>query len=428
MLDFAPSPQFPRSSPLFESKPDAGPELMSSLTLPASTNSAGTVAPLGNEQAIAALTQRLDRVEKAQHRLQKSAEADRESTRSAVQQLTTHVDGALVRLQREITEWQTKMAAKHSALSHDVDSKLQQSCAEQAKLNDERHDAFTRLHTEQRDNNASQSARLEEQIHAVAQELSAQLEQVTEHAGDACQRVSECNKKFVDICVGLDDKIRHTQDDLHAHVVSAAQELAEELGALETRTESNAADLEQRLSSQTAQVDSKLDSDLARAEDRAAYSLQQAVKESDAKFEHMDRELERLETQLHASKAELGERVATEAEGLATIIEQRHEEHTAAVSGLADRLGCEASDLGDRIQSTQRSIAALQTRAEGFALSAEVKTQRMLAEMRMEEFSLAAQQLQTHLEEMQEVVESCADSVSEVSVEVATMEVALLSM
>ena len=142
----------------------------------------------------------------------------------------------------------------------------------------------------------------------------------------------------------------------------------------------------------------------------------------------MDRELERLETQLHASKAELGERVATEAEGLATIIEQRHEEHTAAVSGLADRLGCEASDLGDRIQSTQRSIAALQTRAEGFALSAEVKTQRMLAEMRMEEFSLAAQQLQTHLEEMQEVVESCADSVSEVSVEVATMEVALLSM
>eukprot|EP01043_Picozoa_sp_COSAG02_P127450 COSAG02_NODE_64817_length_259_cov_0.968750_1_plen_74_part_01 len=74
MLDFAPSPQFPRTSPLFESKTDAGPELMSSLTLPASTNSAGVAASPGNEQTISALTQRLDRVEKAQHRLQKSAE------------------------------------------------------------------------------------------------------------------------------------------------------------------------------------------------------------------------------------------------------------------------------------------------------------------------------------------------------------------
>lgn len=428
MLDFAPSPQFPRSSPLFESK-DSGPELMSSLTsLPAPTSSAAVASSAGSEQAIAALTQRLERMEKTQQRLQKAAEADRESTRSAVQKLTTHVDGALARVQREIMEWQTAMAAKHSALSHEVDFKLQQSCAEQAKLSEERHDAFTQLHTKQREQAASQSARLEEQIRAVSQELSAQLEQVTEHAGDACQRVSECNKKFVDICVGLDDKIRHTQDDLHDHVVSAAQELAEELGSLETRTESLAADLEQRLSSQTAQLDSKLDSDLARAEDRAAYSLQQAAKESDTKFQQIDRELERLETELLASKTELGERVAAEADGLANRIEQRHEEHTAVVNRLADRLGCETSELGERIQSAQRSIAALQTRAEEFALSAEVKTQRMLAEMRMEELSLAAQQLQTHLEEMQEVVESCADSVSEVSVEVATMEVALLSM
>jgi hypothetical protein len=425
------SPRFPRSSPLFESKEPAA-ELMSSLTMPTAspsgTGSGSGSAAAVSELAMQTLAERIERVEAVQRRQHQTAEDDREWTRSAVQGLTAHIDEALLRLQSEIKAAQAAATAKQVELSSDVDARLVKSRAEQVKVNDEHHQYFMQLHVEQREQAVDQSARLEDQIRALGHELTSQIEQVAEHAGDACQSVSECNAKFVDICVGLDDKIRHTQEELEGHISSAAQALAAELNALESRTEAHAAELEQRLAAATADLASKSDSDLADAEARASLALQHATEETTEKLNATDQELQRVENALVASVTEVDERVSVEADRLVTRIETRHEEHAAAESEIGRRLESEASELDTRIQFTLRKVAGLEKRADDFALGAEVKTQRMLTEMRMDEFSAAAQQLQTHLEEMQEVVDSCAESVSEVSVEVATMEVALLSM
>ena len=80
--------------------------------------------------------------------------------------------------------------------------------------------------------------------------------------GDARRRVEETNEKFVDICVGLDDKIGQTQTAVEANIAATASRLEQALGALESRTEANDQAVEGRLRDLVEQHSSRCDAEI----------------------------------------------------------------------------------------------------------------------------------------------------------------------
>ena len=434
------SPLFPEASPRAAAVARDEP-LMGSLPSSPSTPSrgaAGSRAVAGGEASAAfghaselllqSVLERVERVEQRQQNQEKSAEAERAWVRGAVEGLTGHMDEALGRLGADLRDADSRRAS----LAAELDAKLRDARAEQTKVSDGHHSFFTRLYVEQRERDQERGTQLGKQLQSLAEELSSQIQMIAERVGHTGQRVDEVNTKFRDICFGLDGKIGQSSEACSQQIEWSATKLAEQLDAVERLAEANSVELEQRITAGIAALSRKFDSEVSDVEDRASFALQTASAETAERFVDLTAELNSLDSALVASKADLEEQVRSEADRLDQRLEQLSAGHAAAEADLAERLDAAAADLDHTCQQSLRKIGALERKSEDFALGAEVKTQRMLSEMRLDELSAAAQSLQGQLDgslaEIQEVVERCEESVGEFSVDIATMEVTMLSM
>ena len=168
---------------------------------------------------------------------------------------------------------------------------------------------------------------------------------MAEQMGDARRRVEETNEKFVDICVGLDDKIGQTREAVEANIAATASRLEQALGALESRTEANDQAVEGRLRDLVEQHSSRCDAEIAQEEERASLALQAASEASAARADELNQELNALDAAVLVIKNELQAQTEAEIADVTSLLERRHAQQTDAHGVLQGQLDRSVSEL-----------------------------------------------------------------------------------
>ena len=362
------------------------------------------------------LIERMDRVEARQREQARELDAERAWARSAVEGLTARIEDSFGRLQTHAAAAQ----AERDEWSRGIETKLRAVQEEHGKSSSSQHAYFSELFfATQREQEAGRHAGLERQIRDVEEQLRGTAEQMAEQMGDARRRVEETNEKFVDICVGLDDKIGQTREAVEANIAATASRLEQALGALESRTEANDQAVEGRLRDLVEQHSSRCDAEIAQEEERASLALQAASEASAARADELNQELNALDAAVLVIKNELQAQTEAEIADVTSLLERRHAQQTDAHGVLQGQLDRSVSELSAELRDSSGKLGSLLQRADGFALKAETQTQKLIDTMRMDELSEALlqldQQSEAQLEEMGSQIETFGETMQEFS-------------
>ena len=227
--------------------------------------------------------------------------------------------------------------------------------------------------------------RAEQELAMASSVLGGNVEAEAARLGDAMEGM---NQKFVDICIGLDNKAVRLDDaqtvrmeaneaQMHASLSGFADELARSCAALEESTEKR---------------------------------LAKTVEETDDKMDRMTRQIESTNRAMERAK----------------------EESSAAVLSLAGQLGAKLTSTADGLTE---AMGAMRTEVQAYVDSGvsealtktEYKTGRMLLEMRVQEIEDGVKSVYTGIEAIEEEMEKCVETCSELTTDLMMIETALES-
>ena len=194
------------------------------------------------------------------------------------------------------------------------------------------------------------------------------------------------NDKFVDICIGLDNKAVRLDDSAR-----------ERMSAAEAQTEAEIAALADELA-------------------RSCASLEAAT---DKKFADS-----RATTDSQLGKVSV--RVERVAEDLATARAEQKTALDAEVAEMGNRLETASGGLRERMDALKADVEAEVAVRVGEALTkTEYKTAKMLTEMKLQELEDAVKETHGALGGMEGKVEACEETCSELTIDLMQIETAL---
>ena len=343
------------------------------------------------------MEERLQRLEDQQaHQAKRLAEVE-EHIRDSVRSLQQKVTDALFQSQSQIDEHRAGLQARLDQLErklHEVDD-------DQTRRTMEHHTFFTGALGAAREHLAKELEavkvsfagleartrtgfeRAETELSGVERELSGTLKHEVARL-DTC--ADTMNDKFVDICIGLDNKAVRLDDSAR-----------ERMSAAEAQTEAEIAALADELA-------------------RSCASLEAAT---DKKFADS-----RATTDSQLGKVSV--RVERVAEDLATARAEQKTALDAEVAEMGNRLETASGGLRERMDALKADVEAEVAVRVGEALTkTEYKTAKMLTEMKLQELEDAVKETHGALGGMEGKVEACEETCSELTIDLMQIETAL---
>jgi len=350
-----------------------------------------------DNQAGDGVEERLQALEDQQaHQARRLAEVE-EHIRDSVRSLQQKVTDALFQSQSQIDEHRAGLQARLDQLErklHEVDD-------DQTRRTMEHHTFFTGALGAAREHLAKELEavkvsfagleartrtgfeRAETELSGVERELSGTLKHEVARL-DTC--ADTMNDKFVDICIGLDNKAVRLDDSAR-----------ERMSAAEAQTEAEIAALADELA-------------------RSCASLEAAT---DKKFADS-----RATTDSQLGKVSV--RVERVAEDLATARAEQKTALDAEVAEMGNRLETASGGLRERMDALKADVEAEVSVRVGEALTkTEYKTAKMLTEMKLQELEDAVKETHGALGGMEGKVEACEETCSELTIDLMQIETAL---
>jgi hypothetical protein len=351
----------------------------------------------GGDGPGAAADARLARLEEQQAATSKRLEDVEKFYRDKMQSLQQTVTDALFQCQSQIDTHQANFAglvAKLERKVHEVDD-------DQTKRALDNHSFFTSSVGDLREHVAGEVARmnsacsdLEHRTKAGFEKAERELASATNALGQAIEgeasqlneSLSSMNDKWVDICIGLDNKAVRLDDAQREQAQASEAQTSARLAEL-------AAELEQSCTTLRESTDKQL------------------TKSADATGEKLDRMTRQIESTNRA---------------LARAQEEAKSALADSTAEMASRLSGVADELGQRTDATKAELQAyvdvgLSERLE----RTEYKTQKMLSDMRVQEVEDAVQHVNTALQAVEGEMEQCHETCSELTTDLMLVESAL---
>ena len=350
-----------------------------------------------NGKAGDGVEERLQRLEDQQaHQAKRLADVEAH-VRDSVRSLQQKVTDALFQSQSQIDEHRAGLQTRLDQLErklHEVDD-------DQTKRTMEHHTFFTNSLRDSREHlakeleavNASFAGleartrtgfeRAEAELAATSKELSGTLAQEVARLDTSTDTM---NDKFVDICIGLDNKAVRLDDSARERMSSA-----------EAHTTQQLADIADELTRSCAALEAATDKKLA--DSRAT---------TDGQLGKVAGRVERVADDLGTARAE--QQTALDAE----------------VAEMGNRLETASGGLRERMDALKAEVEAELTARVAEALTkTEYKTAKMLTEMKLQELEDAVKETHGALGGMEGKVEACEETCSELTIDLMQIETAL---
>lgn len=369
--------------------------LSASLSLPPSSVSPRPSSSSGG--AAVGADARLARLEEQQAATNKRVEEVERFYRDKMHSLHQTVTDALFKCQSQIDMHQENFAG----LVTKLERKLHEIDDDHTKRALDNHSFLTTSVTDLRQHMADEidkmmiscsdlEARTKAGFQRAEQELassaSAMSERVEGEVGQLHESLSTMNDKWVNICIGLDNKAVRLDDAQTERARASEAQMAAKLSEL-------AAELEQSC----AELQETTDKKLTKSADK-----------TDEKLDKMTRQIESTNRALARAQAEAKSALESSATEMST------------------KLSTVAEELGERMAVTKADLQAYVDDGLGEALTkTEYKTGKMLSDMRMQDAEDAVKEVNSALQIIESEMEQCLETCSELTTDLMLVESAL---
>jgi uncharacterized phage infection (PIP) family protein YhgE len=216
-------------------------------------------------------------------------------------------------------------------------------------------------------------------VHAIGQ-------QIDDEVGQLNESLSSMNDKWVNICIGLDNKAVRLDDAQTERAQASEAQLTARLSEL-------ASELEQSCSELQAATDKK---------------LTQSADATDEKIDRMTRQIESTNR------------------ALARAQEEAESSLDSRATELSTKLSTVAEELGERMAVTKADLQTYVDAGLSETLTkTEFKTAKMLSDMRVQDAEDAVQEVHSALQAIEGEMEKCVETCSDLTTDLMLVETAL---
>ncbi len=371
-----------------------GTPMTSSLSLPPSSPSP---RPSSSGGAVAADDARLARLEEQQAATSKRIEEVERFYRDKMQSLHQTVTDALFKCQSQIDMHQENLAGLVTKLErkvHEIDDDHTKRALDNhsflttsvADLRQHVGDEIDKMVATCSDLEMRTKAGFDKAEQELARSVHAIGQQIDDEVGQLNESLSSMNDKWVNICIGLDNKAVRLDDAQTERAQASEAQLTARLSEL-------ASELEQSCSELQAATDKK---------------LTQSADATDEKIDRMTRQIESTNR------------------ALARAQEEAESSLDSRATELSTKLSTVAEELGERMAVTKADLQTYVDAGLSETLTkTEFKTAKMLSDMRVQDAEDAVQEVHSALQAIEGEMEKCVETCSDLTTDLMLVETAL---